>query len=225
MGDFSTFQKLNQINVNSFIEKKNGLSYLSWPNAWAETMKAYPDAGYEVVKQPNGLPYTYDPNTGYMVYTRVTIDGVTREMFLPVMDGANKAMKAEPYTYYTGYGQYRKEKTCEAATMFDVNKAIMRCLVKNLAMFGLGLYIYAGEDLPEGEQPEQPQETAESYAADADALIIARSQVSAAISDYMKKTGKAKADVLNDLKAVPGSSFKTVDGCNAMLTALKGWAA
>ena len=80
----------------------------------------------------------------YMVYTSVTIEGITHEMWLPVMDGNNKAMKAQPYTYTTRYG----EKTVEAATMFDINKTIMRCLVKNLAMFGLGLYIYAGEDLP-----------------------------------------------------------------------------
>jgi hypothetical protein len=63
------------------------------------------------------------------------------------MDGANKAMKQESYSYKTKYG----EKWVEAASMFDVNKTIMRCLVKNLAMFGLGLYIYAGEDLPENE--------------------------------------------------------------------------
>ena len=86
-----------------------------------------------------------------MVYTNVTIDGITHMMWLPVMDGANKAMKNKPYTYNTKSG----EKTVEAATMFDVNKTIMRCLVKNLAMFGLGLYIYAGEDLPEVEAEEQ----------------------------------------------------------------------
>ncbi len=80
-----------------------------------------------------------------MVYTSVTAGGLTYEMWLPVMDGANKAMKAVDYTYKTRFG----EKTCEAMTMFDVNKTVMRCLVKNLAMFGLGLYIYAGEDLPQ----------------------------------------------------------------------------
>jgi hypothetical protein len=91
-------------------------------------------------------------------------------MWLPVMDGANKAMKSQPYEYlaknklfkyakksqdgkyYDKYGNEQTEyetKKVEAATMFDINKTIMRCLVKNLAMFGLGLYIYAGEDLPE----------------------------------------------------------------------------
>jgi len=142
------FKSLYSINVNENVEKKNGLSYLSWAWAWAEFMKQYPQAEYEIVKF-DGLPYAYDPNTGYMVYTKVTVDGQTREMWLPVMDGANRAMKAEPYTVTNKWG---KESTVEAATMFDINKTIMRCLVKNLAMFGLGLYIYAGEDLPKEEQ-------------------------------------------------------------------------
>lgn len=147
----SVFENLNNANVNGHTEEKNGLTYLSWAWAWAEVKKAYPDANYTIEKF-NGLPYVYDENTGYMVYTTVTIEGITHEMWLPVMDGANKAMKAKPYKYQTRYD----EKTCEAATMFDVNKAIMRCLVKNLAMFGLGLYIYAGEDLPESEKAVYP---------------------------------------------------------------------
>ena len=77
--------------------------------------------------------------------TEVTIAGETLEMWLPVMDGANKAMKSTQYSYTTRYG----EKSVEAATMFDINKTLMRCLVKNLAMFGMGIYIYAGEDLPD----------------------------------------------------------------------------
>lgn len=142
------FETLNNANVNGHTEEKNGLTYLSWAWAWAEVKKAYPEANYTIEKF-DGLPYVYDENTGYMVYTTVTIEGITHEMWLPVMDGANKAMKSKPYTYKDRYG---KEKTVTAATMFDVNKTIMRCLVKNLAMFGLGLYIYAGEDLPEVEQ-------------------------------------------------------------------------
>lgn len=144
------FSELYSVNVNEYVEKKNGLSYLTWSYAWAEIMKRYPNASYEIVKF-NGLPYVYDEKTGYMVFTKVRIDDVEREMWLPVMDSANKAMKAEPYTITNKWG---KETTVEAATMFDVNKTIMRCLVKNLAMFGLGLYIYAGEDLPE-EAPKQ----------------------------------------------------------------------
>ena len=88
-----------------------------------------------------------------MVYTEVTADGQTYEMWLPVMDAKNKTMKEQAYNYQV-YDTYKKqyvEKTVNAATMFDINKTIMRCLVKNLAMFGLGLYVYAGEDLPDNE--------------------------------------------------------------------------
>lgn len=170
MADKSVFEILNAVNVNDHTEGRNGLTYLSWCWAISEVKRKYPDMQYEVVKF-NGLPYVFDELTGYMVYTRVTIEGITHEMWLPVMDGANKAMKAFPYKYtvknpnfkyatknkedgkfYDKYGNEQTEyieKTVEAATMFDVNKAIMRCLTKNLAMFGLGLYIYAGEDLPE----------------------------------------------------------------------------
>lgn len=151
----SVFETLSSINVNEYTEKKNGLTYLTWSYAWKEFKKVCPDATYEVVKF-DGKPYVYDENLGYMCYTTVTVNGLTHEMWLPVMDGANKAMKAVPYTYKVkSYGK-EVEKTVQAATMFDINKTIMRCLTKNLAMFGLGLYIYAGEDLPEAEQPEKP---------------------------------------------------------------------
>lgn len=145
------FQKLNSINVNDFTEKKNGLTYLSWSKAWEEVKKLYPDATYSIKKFGEAqLPYVYDMNTGYMVFTDMTIEGITHEMWLPVMDGANKAMKAEPYEYTTKYGT----KSVDVATMFDINKTIMRCLTKNIAMFGLGLYIYNGEDLPSEEKAE-----------------------------------------------------------------------
>lgn len=174
----TTFEKLNKINVNEHTEKKNGLTYLSWAWAWAETKKMYPDAVYEV-KKFDGKPWLYDENLGYMVMTEMTIDGLSHEMWLPVMDGSNKAMKDEEYTYevknpsfkyaklhdngryYDSYGNEQKEyieKTVKQATMFDINTAIMRCLVKNIAMFGLGLYIYAGEDLPhEEKKTEEPK--------------------------------------------------------------------
>lgn len=141
----TSFEKLYQINVNDKTEEKNGLTYLSWAYAIAEFKKVHPNMTYEVKKFENGLPYVYDENTGYMVFTSITVDGLTHEMWLPVMDGNNKAMKNKPYTVKTKY----KEFTVQPATMFDINKTIMRCLVKNMAMFGLGLYIYSGEDLPE----------------------------------------------------------------------------
>ena len=101
-------------------------------------------------------PLLPDEYLGIMCHTSVTIEGEELEMWLPVMDGANKAMKNSAYSYKTKYG----DKQVEAATTFDINKTMMRCLVKNLAMFGLGIYIYAGEDLPETEMlVETPKET------------------------------------------------------------------
>jgi len=146
----SIFNTLNVIDVNDYTEVKNKLTYLPWTYAWAEVKKIYLDASYCVERFDNNKPYLYDDDLGYMVFTRVTIKGETKEMWLPVMDGANKAMKNIQYTYNTRYG----EKSVEPATMFDINKAIMRCLVKNIAMFGLGLYIYSGEDLPEQPEPD-----------------------------------------------------------------------
>jgi hypothetical protein len=142
----SKYAELRKLDVSKYVEQKNGLSYLSWSYAWDEFKKVYPDATYEIVKDVNGLPY-FESHAGAMVYTKVTAEGLTYEMWLPVMDGANKAMKDAPYQYKTKYGT----KEVEAFTMFDVNKTVMRCLVKNLAMFGLGLYIYSGSDLPESE--------------------------------------------------------------------------
>ena len=150
MEEKNYFELLNSINVNDKTEKKNGLTYLSWAWAIGEITKQYPNLTYRIVKFENNLPYIYDEKTGYMVFTEVTIEGVTKEMWLPVMDSNNKAMLAHSYEYSTKYGT----KTVEKATMFDINKTIMRCLAKNLAMFGLGLYIYAGEDLPEEERKE-----------------------------------------------------------------------
>lgn len=126
------FEEIYKINVNEKTEEKNGLTYLSWAWAWAEFKKRYPNATYKIKRFENNLPYVWDEKTGYMVFTEVTVDDLTHEMWLPVMD--------------------HKNKTLYEAGMTDINKAIMRCLTKNLAMFGLGLYIYAGEDLPEGEK-------------------------------------------------------------------------
>jgi len=143
-----TFLELRKINVNDKVERKEGLTYLSWAYAWDEFKQVCPDATYEVIKNPQtNLPY-FESDCGVMVYTKVTASGMTHEMWLPVMDSSNKAMKSHPYKYQTRAG----EKTVQAFTMFDVNKTIMRCFVKNLAMFGFALYIFAGEDLPDGDE-------------------------------------------------------------------------
>lgn len=157
----SVFRTLSTINVNEHTETKQNLTYLSWAWAWQVVQENYPKATYEIIKNEDGLPYFADLN-GAMCYTKITIEDVTHEMWLPVMDNANKAMKDAPYTYKTRNG----EKTVEAYSMFDINKTLMRCLVKNLAMFGLGLYIYAGEDLPElpKDEPLSPEQAKEIHA-------------------------------------------------------------
>lgn len=145
------FNALSNLDLSDKCEKRESLTYLSWANAWSEFKSAYPSATYEILKNENGLPYFSDPNLGIMVFTEVTVDDVTHQMWLPVMDSKNKAMKLTPYTYQA-WDNYKKayvEKTVQAASMFDINKTLMRCLVKNLAMFGLGLYIFQGDDLPE----------------------------------------------------------------------------
>ena len=134
------FETLSAINVNERTEKKGQLTYLSWSWAWAEFKKACPDATYTIWRDENGLPYTGNAEMGYMVYTTVTANEETHEMWLPVMDFKNKALLN--------------------ATATDINKTIMRCLTKNLAMFGLGLYIYAGEDLPEEDKHEAERKNA-----------------------------------------------------------------
>lgn len=128
------FKEVYSINVNEWTEKKNNSTYLSWAHAWKSFMEVYPTAKYEIVKDADGTPVFGNSEIGYMCYTRVTVEETTHEMWLPVMDFRNKAIKNPD--------------------MFDVNKTIMRCLTKNLAMFGLGLYIYAGEDIPNDEGDE-----------------------------------------------------------------------
>ena len=128
----SVFETLSAINVNEHTEKKNNLTYLSWAWAWAEVKKHYPDAQYTIYENANGMNYHTDGRTCW-VKTGVTIEGLEHIEYLPVMDYKNASIPAE------------------RVTSFDVNKAIQRSLTKAAARHGLGLYIYAGEDLPEAE--------------------------------------------------------------------------
>lgn len=161
----SKFEELLKLNINDKVEKKKSgkteLTYLSWAYAVSEMEKSYPEWEYSILEF-DGLPYQFDPNTGYLVWTEIKAGGKTKKMWLPVMDGSNKAMKNVVQEYFVKRWSENKandaptiKRTVEAATMFDINKTIMRCLVKNIAMFGLGLYIYAGEDLPESDPKSQ----------------------------------------------------------------------
>lgn len=126
----SVFEVLNAIDCNEHVEKKNDLSYLSWAWAWQIVKKNYPDAFYTIYENASGLFYHTDGKTCW-VKTGVTINGLEHIEYLPVMDFKNKSIPLN------------------AVTSFDVNKAIQRSLTKAVARHGLGLYIYAGEDLPE----------------------------------------------------------------------------
>lgn len=201
----NTFKTLSKINVNDMVDKKqtggNTLTYLSWAAAFQVAKENFPDLEYEVERNPEtGMPYWYDPLTGYMVFTKVTIGSQTHEMWLPVMDGTNHAMKAEPYQVQTKY----KKFTVPAATMCDINKAIMRCLVKNLSIFGLGLYIYRGEDLPDGES--QAQNTAQQKPVKDTRLVTPQMVdfIKKTLEEHQVKTGfvcqKYKVSELNNLK-------------------------
>lgn len=145
------FDALYDMNLGDKVEKKDGLSYLTWSEAWKAFKEIYPSATFRVVPNPDTkLPYFVDPQIGIMVFTEVTADDMTQQCFLPVLNSSMKPMRLEAYNYTVYDKQNRRqiEKTCEAASMFDINKTIMRCLVKNLALYGVGLKLYQGEDIP-----------------------------------------------------------------------------
>ena len=126
------FAKLFAVNVSGKIEKKNGLSYVSWPYAWAEIKKLFPDATYTVYENRDGWNYHTDGRTCW-VKTGLTVNGIEHVEMLPVMDFKNRSIPLDN------------------VTSMDVNKAIQRSLTKAAARHGLGLYVEAGEDLPEAE--------------------------------------------------------------------------
>lgn len=191
----SIFETLNAVNVNGHTEKKNGLTYLSWAWAWAEVKKAYPDAIYTIYETPTGCIYWTDGRTCW-VKTGVTINGLEHIEYLPVMDFRNAAIPAEK------------------VTSTDVNKAIQRSLTKACARHGLGLYIYAGEDLPESEQgldqtdpkPEKPNPAA--------ARLAARAECQRAVKAYCQKNNADENDawkLIADTIGKPSKDFTAED--------------
>lgn len=141
--DKKYFSELNKIDVSDKIEKKNGLSYLSWAWAWGELKKRYPDSTYTIYENAQGFNYHTDGRTAW-VKTGVTVCGIEHVEYLPVMDYRNNSIPVDKLT------------------SFDVNKAIQRSLTKAVARHGLGLYIYAGEDLPEDDTKAAPSEPPKS---------------------------------------------------------------
>ncbi len=144
----NSFATLNAINVSEHIEKKGQFSYLSWPFAVAQLRLAEPTASWEV-RRWDGLPYLAT-DLGYFVEVAVTVQGVTLSQIHPVLDARNK--------------------TIAAPTAFEINTSLQRALVKAIALHGLGLYIYAGEDIPSSdginvaETPSQPSQPSRSLA-------------------------------------------------------------
>lgn len=164
------FNDLYAVNVNGHTEKKNGLTYLSWAWAWGEIKKKHPDATYTVYENAEGWNYHTDGRTCW-VKTGVTVNGIEHIEYLPVMDYKNKSISTEN------------------VTSFDVNKAIQRSLTKACARHGLGLYIYAGEDLPE-EEANEKQDASRN---------IKNIAVKGVISELAKARGKSDGEILNAL--------------------------
>jgi hypothetical protein len=179
----SVFETLNAVNVNGHTEKKNNLTYLSWAWAWAEIKKAFPEAFYTIYENKDGWNYHTDGRTAW-VKTGVTIEGIENIEYLPVMDFKNKSIPLEQIT------------------SFDVNKAIQRSLTKACARHGLGLYIYAGEDLPEAEQTpiERPVKDAaiEAGLLRTQILTVAEGDLDR-VNDYIKRYTNGMYTNMDDL--------------------------
>lgn len=179
----SVFETLNAVNVNGHTEKKNNLTYLSWAWAWAEIKKAFPEAFYTIYENKDGWNYHTDGRTAW-VKTGVTIEGIENIEYLPVMDFKNKSIPLEQIT------------------SFDVNKAIQRSLTKACARHGLGLYIYAGEDLPEVEQTpiERPVKDAaiEAGLLRTQILTVAEGDLDR-VNDYIKRYTNGMYTNMDDL--------------------------
>ena len=179
------FVELNSINVNDHTEKKNNLTYLSWAWAWGEVKKRFPDATYKVYEDDNGCIYWTDGRTAW-VKTGVTVNGIEHIEYLPIMDFKNRSIPLSDIT------------------SFDVNKSIQRSLTKAVARHGLGLYIYAGEDLPEDEQeskPEVDEKTMNNYVSVISKLLAETNTDGAQMLDFVNKKFKTSAQAFKDLNA------------------------
>lgn len=195
------FEKLYNIDVRAKTKKKNGLNYLSWAAAWAEVKKIYPDATYHVFENSNERPW-FDDGKSAWVKTSVTINGITHTEDLAIMDFKNKSMAAED------------------VTSVDANKSIQRCLTKACARHGLGLYIYEGEDLPEGTK-KQMNEEAEQLKKD---LAAIHKEMVSVINEKIK-SGVSR-DAISDFLSKDGgnknpNAIKDMELCKRKLEGLK----
>lgn len=182
------FKTLNSVNVNDKTEKKNGMTYLSWAWAWGEVKKAYPSATYTIYENANGWNYHTDGRTCW-VKTGVTIEGIEHIEYLPVMDYRNNSIPLEK------------------VTSFDVNKAIQRSLTKAAARHGLGLYIYAGEDLPEEEAEAQKAEKQAKEVPKVKADEVIDEKKVASIRRGLERKGATETGILKQY------GIKSLDAC------------
>lgn len=194
------FERLNSVNVNDMTEKKNNLTYLSWAHAWRELKKLYPRSYYTVYQNDLEWNYFTDNRTAW-VKTGVTV--VTDEFevehieYLPVMDYRNKSIPAD------------------LVTSFDVNKAIQRSLTKAVARHGLGLYIYAGEDLPDESERSVDERKKEAVSTNKETQKLTRDELEDKIVALCDTKGKRLSDVckiakVNDLSEL---SEERLQGC------------
>jgi hypothetical protein len=205
------FEKLNNINVNDKTEDRSGLTYLAWAWAWGELKKQYPLSYYTIYENAEGLFYHTDGKTCWVKTGVTVVDGelkLEHIEYLPVMDYRNKSI---PF---------------DSVTSFDVNKAIQRSLTKAVARHGLGLYIYAGEDLPEVERAEEapvkrqikPAVTVKRTSTE---TIIQRNKELKELLSHYNKT-------LDDYKAIAGertvASLTEDEYTNLLAELQKAWA-
>lgn len=149
----SVYWNLQSVNISKKTDEKLGMKYLSWSWAWAEVKKLYPKANYIVYenKKKDYLPIWGNGQFGYFVRVSVTIEELTHEARLPIMNGAMRAIKDQGYKY-TVFDRKKQEhviKNVDKLSVMDVNKTVQRALTKAIAMHGLGLNVWKGEDLPE----------------------------------------------------------------------------
>jgi len=137
------FSTLNRIKCK--VEKKGSFNYVSWTDAWEQIIKLYPKSTFKVHEDSEGFPAFIKSGVGAFVKVSVIVNGIKHTEHYPVTDNSNKPHKLESYTYKDKYGN---EHIVEALNSFHINTAIKRSMVKALAYFGLGLYVYKGEDLP-----------------------------------------------------------------------------
>lgn len=193
----SKFKEMYDLDIKGMVETKNGLSYLSWATAWKLLIEHYPEATYTVEKNADNMPYFKDA-TGGFVYTSITVGGITHSMMLPIFDYKNKTIPTE------------------RITAFDINTSAMRCLAKNVALFGIGLRLYTNEDLPTTDEAK-PIPKAESPKAEAPLNLADVKKLYESVKDKVPETWRKNAE-----SVLASGTPADLDRVNKYLLGLKG---